>query len=132
MIRVSYLLLLAVAVLSGCGGTHYAQAPLQHLPAIEGPKTAVTVLNNSGGNVEFFKGPLQGLILAPWQWYRTELPLGFQVHRWSQEVLHKESIKHYSDQIIVTHMSRTLRIIPPARDNVYYTRGKGSLSLKDY
>ena len=119
-------------LLKGCSGSPYHPAPLQDLPPVSDPSVSITILNGSFGNVEFFEGPLEGLILSPWEWYQADLPLGYQSHSWRQQVLHKSRIIDYSDEIIVTHRSKTLRIIAPPRDDLFYTRGSGRLEVKDY
>jgi hypothetical protein len=110
----------------------YRAAAPQDLPMVDGPSVTVTVINKSSGSLEFFDGPLKGLILAPWEIYQAELPLGFQVHRWSQEVFHKGRVMNFRDKIVVTHRSRTLSVLPPPRSDLYYVHGPGSLDLQEY
>ena len=118
--------------LSGCQSL-YSESPRQRLKQLDsGPSTMMTIVNKSGSNIEFFKGSLSGLILAPREIYITPLTLGYQKHSWSHVLLYKNKIKHYSSKIIVTHKSKTLEILPPLQDDMFGYRGQGILKLKDY
>ncbi len=132
--KISYLLCLISLIISACTlPSPYHSAPRQNLSLTPTNNSVIiTVLNNTGSNVEFYRGTLKGLILAPWESYQTRLSLGYQSLSWRQVVLDNNRIYSYSDRIIVTHRSKNLRIIPPPDDNMFYTRGRGCLQLTDY
>ena len=130
-----YLLIFFIlSVLTACNGVTYYHAPTQKVPELEAesPSTLIRVINKAGGNVEFTRGPLEGLVLGHRESYIIRLPWGSQKHSWRQVVLHKDKVYRYSDNIVVTHRSKTLSIIPPKRDDMFYTRGRGCLDLNDY
>ncbi len=129
MKKINFLFLMLVSACS----TYYLPAPYQNLPQLPADKPTVNIkiINKTGGNVEFYRGYLKGLILGPREYYIAKLPLGYQKHKWSQVVLHKDRVYHYGDTILVTHNSKILKIIPPPRDDLFRTRGRGCLDLKD-
>jgi len=133
MKKLIVLFILAV-LLSSCAKMNYPSAPMQDLPKLSPNKgsTLIMIINKSGSNIEFYKGSLKGLILAPWEKYLTPLPFGYQKHSWSHVALYKNRINHYSENIIVTHKSRFLIIYPPREDTMFRTSGQGSLGLKDH
>ena len=129
-----FFLLLALLVLSSCAGINYIHAPQQNLPELNSNKasTLITIINKSGSNIEFYRGSLKGLILAPYESYIVKLARGAQKHSWTHVALYKNRLKHYSEQIIVTHKSKTLVIYPPRQDDMFHTSGQGKLDLRDY
>lgn len=133
-LRFSYLFALCL-LLSSCTVYPYSYpAPPQSLPNLTTDKntTVVKIINKTGGNVEFFKGPLKDLILAPREHYTVRLRWGYQKLGWSQVLIYRHRIEHYGDYILVTHNSKTLVIYPPEQDDMFRTRGTGSLELRDY
>jgi hypothetical protein len=132
----SLILLISVVLfslfISGCGPVHRPMAPLQNLPPLApGNTTCVMVVNPVFTNIEFYRGPLAGLILGHFEQYPAELPWGYQEHCWSYEAVNGR-VHNYCQKIIVTHRSKTLKIIPPREDNAFGVRGRGTLDLNDY
>jgi hypothetical protein len=130
----NFCIIIALLLLTSCTGAYYTNAPQQNLPQLDPNKQSVLIkiVNKSGSNIEFYKGSLKGLILAPRESYIARLSYGYQKHSWSYVALYKNRIKHYTSAIIVTHKSKTLAIYPPREDDMFHTSGRGILDLKDY